>query len=70
MSVNRDILNLPDELILLWLKVKVPVLLMIKNGEVLLIAIYYCIVANCPENGTTVLKLLDMSHSCPEFPLC
>ena len=28
------------------------------------------IVANCPETGGTVSKILDMSRSCPDFPLC
>ena len=27
-------------------------------------------VANCPETGGTVPKILDMSRSCPEFSLC
>ena len=29
-----------------------------------------CTVANCPETGGTVPKVLDMSRSCPEIPLC
>ena len=32
--------------------------------------IIYIIVANCPETDGTVPKILDMSCSCPEFPLC
>ena len=28
------------------------------------------IVANCPETGGTIPKILDMSRSCPEIPLC
>ena len=34
------------------------------------ICMHTCVVANCPETGGPVPKILDMSRSCPEFPLC